>query len=264
MNGNAIKTSIKGNRPSGNVRVSCLGKPTGPKPQRLLKKLPLIHYSFYITGESSMKFSIKSSMRWSVLIAMVTFVMACIFTVASSSLLDGVSWGIGMLIVIILIFIGVIFDILGLAAASANEAPFHGMASEKVKGSRQAIYIVRNADRFSNFCNDVIGDITSVISGAAITVVVIKLLNSFGHGEDVMRTVITVIFTAIVSALTVGGKAMGKSFAIHFSTSIVLFIGKLFYQLELRFRIRIFGPKRKPKSSNGKRGKNHARNNQSS
>jgi CBS domain containing-hemolysin-like protein len=138
------------------------------------------------------------------------------------------------------------------------------MASEKVRGSKQAIYIVRNADRFSNFCNDVIGDITSVISGAAITVVVIKLLNSFGHGEDLMRTVITVIFTAIVSALTVGGKAMGKSFAIHFSTSIVLFIGKLFYQLELRFRIRIFGPKRKPKSSNGKRGKNHARNNQSS
>jgi CBS domain containing-hemolysin-like protein len=138
------------------------------------------------------------------------------------------------------------------------------MASEKVRGSKQAIYIVRNADRFSNFCNDVIGDITSVISGAAITVVVIKLLNSFGQGEDVMRTVITVIFTAIVSALTVGGKAMGKSFAIHFSTSIVLFIGKLFYQLELRFRIRIFGPKRKSKSANGKRGKNHARNNQSS
>lgn len=210
-----------------------------------------------------MKFSIKSSIRWSVLIAMVTFVMACIFTVASSSLLDGVSWGIGMLIVIILIFIGIVFDILGLAAASANEAPFHGMASEKVRGSRQAIYIVRNADRFSNICNDVIGDMTSVISGAAVTVVVIKLLNSYGDGDDLLRTIVTVIFTAIVSALTVGGKAMGKSYAIHFSTSIILFIGQIFYQLEKRFGIRIFGPKRKSKSSNGKRGKNHARNNQS-
>ncbi|MEX2462011.1 MAG: hypothetical protein WD469_12095 [Paenibacillaceae bacterium] len=210
-----------------------------------------------------MKFSIKSSMRWSVLISMVTFVMACIFTITSSSILDGVSWGIGMLIVIILILIGIVFDILGLAAASANEAPFHGMASEKVKGSRQAINIVRNADRFSNICNDVIGDITSVISGAAITVVVIKLMNSFGDGDDLLRTVVTVIFTAIVSALTVGGKAMGKSFAIHFSTFIVLFIGQIFYHLEKRFHIRIFGPKRKSKSSNGKRGKNHARNNQS-
>jgi CBS domain containing-hemolysin-like protein len=210
-----------------------------------------------------MKFSIKSSMRWSVLISMVTFVMACIFTVAASSLLDGVTWGIGMLIVIILISIGVVFDLLGLAAAAANEAPFHGMASAKVRGSRQAIYIIRNADRFSNICNDVIGDMTSVISGAAVTVVVIKLLNSYGNGDDFMRTVVTVIFTAIVSALTVGGKAVGKSFAIHFSTAIVLFIGQIFYHLEKRFRIRIFGPKRKTKSSNGKRGKNHARNNQS-
>jgi CBS domain containing-hemolysin-like protein len=166
-----------------------------------------------------------------------------------------------MLIVIFLILIGIIFDVLGLAAASANEVPFHGMASEKVNGSKQAIYIVRNKDRFSNFCNDVIGDITSVISGAAITVVVINLLNSFGEGDEFLRTMVTVVFTAIVSALTVGGKAMGKSFAIHFSTEIVLFIGKIFYQLEVRFRIRIFSPKRKMKSSNGKRGKNHARNN---
>jgi CBS domain containing-hemolysin-like protein len=194
---------------------------------------------------------------------MVTFVIACILTVASSSLLDGVSSGIGMLIVIFLIFIGVLFDVLGLAAASANEAPFHGMASEKINGSKQAIQIVRNADRFSNICNDVIGDITSVISGAAITVVVIKLLYSFGDGDDLLRTAVTVMFTASVSALTVGGKAMGKSFAIHFSTPIVLFIGKFFYQLEVRFRIRIFNTKRKSKSSNGKRGKNHARNNQS-
>src|SRR4051794_9351586 len=125
-----------------------------------------------------MKFSVKNSIRWSVLISLVTFIMACVFTVASSSLLDGVSWGIGMLIVIFLILIGIFFDILGLAAASANEVPFHGMASEKVNGSKHAIYIVRNADRFSNFCNDVIGDITSVISGAAVTIVVIKLFSS--------------------------------------------------------------------------------------
>ncbi|MDB5056258.1 MAG: rane protein [Bacilli bacterium] len=210
-----------------------------------------------------MKFSIKNSLRWSVLISLVTFIMACAFTVASTSILDGVSWGIGMLIVIFLILIGIFFDILGLAAAAANEIPFHGMASEKVNGSKQAIYIVRNADRFSNFCNDVIGDITSVISGAAVTVVVIKLFSTFGAGDELLRTVVTVIFTAVVSALTVGGKAMGKSFAIHYSTPVVLLIGKIFFHLERRFHIRIFNPKRKSKSPNGKRGKNHARNNQS-
>jgi len=210
-----------------------------------------------------MKFSIKNSFKWSIVITGVTFILACLFTVASTSFLDGVSWGIGMLMVIILILIGIFFDILGLAAAAANEMPFHGMASEKVKGSKHAINIVRNADRFSNFCNDVIGDMTSVISGAAVTVVVIKLFASFGSGDELFKTIITVIFTAIVSALTVGGKAMGKSIAIYYSTSIVLLIGRIFYFLEHRIGIRIFNAKRKSKSPNGKRGKNHARNNQS-
>ena len=44
--------------------------------------------------------------------------------------------------------------------------------------ARQAIYIVRNADRVSNFCNDVIGDISGIISGTAVAFVVLKLLQS--------------------------------------------------------------------------------------
>lgn len=209
-----------------------------------------------------MKFSIRNSIRWSIFISIVTFILACIFTVASTTLLEGVTWAIGMLIVIVLVFIGIFFDIMGLAAAAANEVPFHGMASEKVSGSRHAIFIVRNADRFSNFCNDVVGDVASVISGAASAAVVIKLMSSFGDGNEVMRTVVSVVFTAVVSALTVGGKAMGKSFAIHYSTDIVLFIGKLFYVLEHRLKIRIFTPKRKQKT-NTKRGNKRARTNQS-
>jgi len=44
MLGNDIKMGIKGNRLIGNVKETCLGKPTGPKPQRLLLKLPLISF----------------------------------------------------------------------------------------------------------------------------------------------------------------------------------------------------------------------------
>lgn len=210
-----------------------------------------------------MKFSLKHSMRWSIFISIVTFVMAFLFTVFSTTVLEGVSWGIGIVIVILLVLNGILFDILGLAAASANEVPFHGMASERVKGSKHAIYIVRNADRFSNICNDVIGDISSVISGAAGAAVVFKLVASFGEGHELLRTFVTIVFTAIVSALTVGGKAMGKSFAIHHSVAIVLIIGRMFYFLEHRLRIRIFKPKRNNKSNNnGKRGNKRARSNQ--
>lgn len=147
---------------------------------------------------------------------------------------------------------------MGLAAAAASET-FNAMAFEKVKGSRQAIFIVRNADRFSNFfCNNVLGDITSVISGVASALVILKLMSSFGSSE-VLRSVVSVVFfTALVSTVTVGGKAMGKSFTIRYSTTIVLMIGRVFYFMEHRFNIRLFTLKKKQKSSNGKRGNKRA------
>jgi hypothetical protein len=260
MSGNGNKAGVKGNRPDGNVGELRLGKPTGPKPQRLPGKLPLFPLLDNDWG-LIMKYPVKDSIRWSIFISVVTFILACLFTVASTATLEGVSWAVGMVIVLFIIFIGIIFDIMGLAAAAASETPFHGMASEKVAGSRQAISIVRNADRFSNFCNDVVGDIASVISGAAAAAVVIKLVG--GSEGDLIHTVISIIFTACVSSMTVGGKAMGKSFAIHHSTRIVLTIGKLFYFMEKRLRIRIFTLKRKNKSQNGKRGSKRARTNQS-
>jgi CBS domain containing-hemolysin-like protein len=207
-----------------------------------------------------MRFSIKHSIRWSIFISIVTFILACIFTVTSTAALDGFSWGIGMVIVLLLVLTGIFFDILGLAAAAANEVPFHGMASERVDGSRQAIYIVRNADRFSNFCNDVVGDVVSVISGAASAAVVIKIM--VGADSELLRTVVSIIFTAMVSALTVGGKAMGKSFAIHYATDIILNVGRVFYVLEKRFHLKIFSAKKKQKPNNGKRGNKRARTNQ--
>ena len=207
-----------------------------------------------------MKYSVKDSIRWSIFISIVTFILACVITVTATSVLEGVSWAIGIVIVLLIVMVGILFDIMGLAAAAASESPFHGMASEKLPGSKQAIYIVRNADRFSNFCNDVVGDVASVISGAASAAVVFKLI---GGGNGIAGPLVSILFTACVSALTVGGKALGKSYAIHSCTHVVLLIGKLFYFLEKRLGIRIFTPKRKNKSQNGKRGNKRARTNQS-
>lgn len=203
-----------------------------------------------------MKYSFKHSIKWSIFISIVTFFLACILSVASTILMEDVTYGIGMLIVFMIIVIGVFFDVLGLASASANELPFHAMASERVKGAKQAIHIVRNADRFSNFCNDVIGDICGVMSGSAATFVVIVILTSAGNNSEFAETLVSVLFAGFVSALTVGGKAMGKSFAIHYATEIVLVIGKFFFFLEKRIGLRIFNGRRN--KSNGKRGNKRA------
>lgn len=199
-----------------------------------------------------MKFNSKQTLKWALGISILTLILAAIFSIVSALILGGVPIGIGMLVVFIIILIGVIFDTIGLAAAAANEVPFHAMASEKVKGAKQAIRICHNADRFSSFCNDVIGDISGIVSGTASAIVVLQLVFDLGHTEDsAMHFVLAVVFTSIVAALTVGGKAFGKSIAIHFSTNIILKVGKIFYLLEQNFNIKIFNGK----SKNGKKKK---------
>lgn len=182
----------------------------------------------------------KKSVQFSLSIAVITFVLAAIFSVISSSVLSEVIWIFGLVIVFIIVFTGVVFDMLGIAATAAAEQPFHAMASEKVKGAKEAIAIVRNADRFASFCNDVIGDISGIVSGTASAVVVIQLANSFGYSDgSTVQIVISVVLTSIVAALTVGGKALGKFLAINKSTDIIFFAAKIIAWLEKRLKVRI-------------------------
>ncbi len=180
----------------------------------------------------------KDAINWSLAIAVITLVLAAIFSIVSTYLLSGVTWAIGMVIVFIIVFIGIFFDMLGIAATAADETPFHAMAAERVNGSKQSIQIVRSADRFASFCNDVIGDISGIISGTASAIVVISFTISMGQREDsLFHYIVAVVFTSVVAAVTVGGKAFGKSMAIRYSTPILFQVGKLFYILEDKFKI---------------------------
>ncbi|HHW37160.1 MAG TPA: hypothetical protein GXX18_07990 [Bacillales bacterium] len=196
-----------------------------------------------------MKELIHKSIHFSLSVAVITFVLAAIFSIISTVMLSGVKWGIGMLLVLLIVLVGIFFDILGIASTAADETPFHAMASKKVNGSKQAILITRNADRFANFCNDVIGDISGIISGTATALVIIQLATSFGYSEDsAFQYIISVVFTSIVAALTVGGKAFGKSFAIRYSTEIIFKVGQLLFHLENKFKITIIKEQKKRKA----------------
>ncbi|MFD2658386.1 hypothetical protein [Gracilibacillus thailandensis] len=190
------------------------------------------------------KKQLQKSIKFSLSIAVITFVLAAIFSIVSSSILSGVMSIIGLVIVFIIVFIGVFFDMLGIAATAADEVPFHAMAAEKVSGSKQAIQIVRNADRFASFCNDVIGDISGIISGTASAIVVLQISNGFGYAEGTsFHLSINVILTSLVAALTVGGKALGKFLAIHSSTNIIFIVGKIIAFSEEKFKIKVLSNK---------------------
>ncbi|MDG5788685.1 hypothetical protein QA612_14490 [Evansella sp. AB-P1] len=198
-----------------------------------------------------MKDSLKKSLQWSWIIAVITLVLAAIFAIVSTSILSGVSWGIGMFIVFLIVLMGVFFDTIGVAATAANEKPFHAMAAEKLPGAKQAVQITRNADRFANFCNDVIGDIAGVISGTASAYVVVRLSLQLGYDEgSSFQFLVSVLFTSVVAALTVGGKSVGKTLAIQYSTEIIYQVGRLFYFLEVKLKITLFNGKKRKKNGN--------------
>ena len=85
------------------------------------------------------------------------------------------------------------------------------MNSRKVKGANIAVKFKKNADKVSNFCCDVIGDVCGVISGAAGTTIAAILITQYN--TNILLT--GLFLTAIISSLTIGGKAIGKSFAIN-------------------------------------------------
>ena len=92
------------------------------------------------------------------------------------------------------------------------------MSSRKVKGATVAVKFKKNADKVSSFCCDVIGDVCGIISGAAGTTIAAILVSQFKF--NALFTSITI--AAIIASITIGGKAIGKSFAIN-KSNIVLY-----------------------------------------
>jgi hypothetical protein len=199
---------------------------------------------------------LKKSFKWTLAIAVITLVLAALFSIVSTFILSGVTWGVGLIIVLVIVLVGVIFDTIGVAATAAEEAPFHAMAAERVSGAKEAVLITRNADRFANFCNDVIGDIAGIISGTASAFVVIQLAQQIGQGENsAYQFWISVLFTSIVASITVGGKSLGKTLALQYATPIIFQVGRLFYLLEVKLKINILknGKDREKRKKKAKR-----------
>ena len=76
---------------------------------------------------------------------------------------------------------------------------------------------------------DVIGDVTGIVSGTTAALIAARLMDGF-NTESLM---FPVLISAIVTGLTVGGKAIGKTLAFNKSTEIVLSVGKIFNLLRI-------------------------------
>ena len=160
---------------------------------------------------------------WIIKIVVIAFTISFALSFVSQMTIPKLSIWLGVIVTLLFIFIGIIFDIVGVAVNSADEKVFHSMNSRKVKGSKVAVLFKKNADKVSSFCNDVIGDICGIISGAAGTTIAIGLADKLN--VDLLFVNLTV--AALIAALTIGGKAMGKSFAMNKSDIILYEFAKI-------------------------------------
>src|SRR5699024_11506879 len=116
---------------------------------------------------------------------------------------------------------------LGVVVTEAKEQLVNTMDVDKDVGAKEGVSISKNADKFDSFCYDVIGDITGIISGSALNVVMIEIMNINNiEEESLLQIGLSVFLTSIIAALTVGGKAIGKYMAMNSSTEIIIIAGK--------------------------------------
>ena len=164
--------------------------------------------------------------RWVIVIFFTTILISGTISLISDEIMENSGIVVAFVILMVIILIGIIFDIIGMAVATADEKPFHSMAARKVPGAQEAIALLRNAERVSSICNDVVGDICGVVAGSASATVAVQVLQRFSCSWPDM---VSLVLSALVAGLTVGGKAIGKTVAINSCTGIVHTVGKVIY-----------------------------------
>ena len=187
------------------------------------------------TDPESLKRERNKNTRWVITIFLVTVFVSGAISLLSDALMGSSGIVVAFIILLTIILIGIIFDIIGMAVASADEKPFHAMAARKVPGAKECIKLLRNAERVSSICNDVVGDICGVISGSASATIAAQVLQHFDFSWP---QIVSLVMSALAAGLTVGGKAIGKTFAVNSCTEIVYWVGQLigwFHELPKKF-----------------------------
>ena len=187
-------------------------------------------------GKTSEKYKRKKngnskgiSYKWITTITIWTFILTILLSSVSNSLMNNLHLFTALLVLLVIICMGIFFDIIGIAVAAATEKPFHSMASKKIKGAKEAIKLIRNAEKVSVFCNDVVGDISGIVSGAAGAVIIIRIssINTF-----VDTIILSLIVTSLISSATVCGKAISKYVSINYSNYIVHKVSIMIYYIK--------------------------------
>lgn len=161
--------------------------------------------------------------NWVIKAFILTFFLALIISGISNIIVEKCGFIVLLIITVLIVILGIIFDIIGTAVLTADEATFHAKASNKIKGSRESIKLIKNASNIANFCNDIVGDICGIVSGSMGAMIAIYASANL----NINNTLTALLISSIISSIMVGGKAIGKNIAVKKSDEIIFMVGSI-------------------------------------
>ena len=171
------------------------------------------------------------NVRWVVTIMVISFVMSVVMSYISNEALNSAGTVLSFAVLFFFIGLGIVFDMIGVAATSATEKEFHSMAAHRVRGAKEAVWMVRNAEKVSSICNDVVGDICGIISGATGALIVAHIT---AGTSGLMKVLVSLLITGLISSGTIGGKAAGKGIAVSASGKVLAVCGRVLSVLPVK------------------------------
>lgn len=165
----------------------------------------------------------KTDFKWVFVVTILAFIISILMTLFSTIALENVSLLIAILITFLFILLGIVFDIIGVAVTSGDEVAFHSMSARKVKGGKIGVKLLKNTEKVSSVCCDVVGDVCGIVSGTSGVVIVSLIIKL----TDINELLVSLLVTGLISSLTIGGKALGKGLAINKSKEIVTMVSKI-------------------------------------
>ena len=166
----------------------------------------------------------KRNTKWFIEIFLISLCLSILFSLISELMLSYTSVALALILILFLMVANVVFDVIGVAVTACSIKPILDLSRKNVKGASFALKMVKNADKISCICSDVVGDICSILCGAGGVTISVLLIKLF---PGVNSLILSLIINSVIASIAVLGKAIGKTYALNYSQKIVLQVGKI-------------------------------------
>ena len=151
--------------------------------------------------------------------------MSLFFGFISQTLLTNMGIIIASIGICVFIFLSVLFDMIGIAAASADIDVFKDWIKSHKRGALTGLILCKHSEKVCSFCADVVGDICSTLCGAAGACIAVALTQNITDSHIIILTSIGV--SALIAGLTIFFKALMKEYALKNCNKIILKLGRV-------------------------------------